>query len=361
MPNGSGSRGRGSAEAGRGTAQKGGEVLGYSAAKGKGRGAAAAAGEQRSGAAAALAAVCAYDPATRSVAAVPELAAALPVADASLSSTHTALVDPRGAALCCGSNEWGELGVSDRRPRQGLASALLPWPAAAVRCGSFFSVALRRGGTALCSWGGSIRSFSGPRRRRQRAYRGARAAAGGPNGSARCGPTERNRHHSERRGLRLGRQHLRAARSRCTHPCGVHSHPHPGAELPRAVAHSLWGSCLSRRNQRQRELLCWEHLHSSPPVPLRARHGRVAFPLRSLAASCTAAVADAHGRLWCVWDAGQCQDGLHCGGLPAGERAVRVAPISGIGMGKEGVFVVATAAGRLWDCRKDTCAEWPGV
>eukprot|EP01062_Namystynia_karyoxenos_P006906 TRINITY_DN12413_c0_g1_i6.p4 TRINITY_DN12413_c0_g1~~TRINITY_DN12413_c0_g1_i6.p4 ORF type:complete len:122 (+),score=12.57 TRINITY_DN12413_c0_g1_i6:82-447(+) len=61
------------------------------------------------------------------------------------------------------------------------------------------------------------------------------------------------------------------------------------------------------------------------------------------------------------WDAGQCQDGLHCGGLPAGERAVRAAPISGIGMGKEGVFVVATAAGRLWDCRKDTCAEWPGV
>eukprot|EP01062_Namystynia_karyoxenos_P041351 TRINITY_DN30138_c0_g1_i3.p1 TRINITY_DN30138_c0_g1~~TRINITY_DN30138_c0_g1_i3.p1 ORF type:complete len:388 (+),score=11.68 TRINITY_DN30138_c0_g1_i3:91-1254(+) len=91
----------------------------------------------------ALATFCAYDPRDHTVAAAPELTL-VEVLGSSQGCARCALLAAGGVVLCAGKNSGGQLGAGDEAPRSELAAACLP-PA--------FSVAVRRGGTAVCSWG----------------------------------------------------------------------------------------------------------------------------------------------------------------------------------------------------------------
>eukprot|EP01062_Namystynia_karyoxenos_P054235 TRINITY_DN44505_c0_g1_i1.p1 TRINITY_DN44505_c0_g1~~TRINITY_DN44505_c0_g1_i1.p1 ORF type:complete len:396 (+),score=89.83 TRINITY_DN44505_c0_g1_i1:77-1189(+) len=66
---------------------------------------------------------------------------------------HTAAVSG-GVVRCAGSSSGGRLGVSSGgAPELRSAAPCLPWAASAVSAGFGFTVALRRGGGGVCSWG----------------------------------------------------------------------------------------------------------------------------------------------------------------------------------------------------------------
>eukprot|EP01062_Namystynia_karyoxenos_P013783 TRINITY_DN14952_c0_g3_i2.p1 TRINITY_DN14952_c0_g3~~TRINITY_DN14952_c0_g3_i2.p1 ORF type:complete len:489 (+),score=83.86 TRINITY_DN14952_c0_g3_i2:86-1468(+) len=88
---------------------------------------------------------------------VPEFAGAAAAHSCSVGRSHVAVVASQGAVLCAG--RWlqcvanGLIGMNGYEfQREGLTAARLPWPAAAVRSGNGFSVAVRRGGGAACCW-----------------------------------------------------------------------------------------------------------------------------------------------------------------------------------------------------------------
>eukprot|EP01062_Namystynia_karyoxenos_P013778 TRINITY_DN14952_c0_g1_i2.p1 TRINITY_DN14952_c0_g1~~TRINITY_DN14952_c0_g1_i2.p1 ORF type:complete len:447 (+),score=59.62 TRINITY_DN14952_c0_g1_i2:91-1431(+) len=137
----------------RGQADEVGGEEGLPREEGLSRGVAAAALPAAAAPAAAGAAVYEYCLATRRVRRAPEFAGAAGVRSCSVGKSHVALVDARGTVLSAGSSLLGELGTEDRFPRDGLSAARLPWPAAAVRSGNGFSVAVRRGGGDVSWWG----------------------------------------------------------------------------------------------------------------------------------------------------------------------------------------------------------------
>eukprot|EP01062_Namystynia_karyoxenos_P022843 TRINITY_DN18790_c0_g1_i1.p1 TRINITY_DN18790_c0_g1~~TRINITY_DN18790_c0_g1_i1.p1 ORF type:complete len:470 (+),score=52.62 TRINITY_DN18790_c0_g1_i1:69-1412(+) len=333
-----------------------GSVTGRAGAKGKGRehakgkeqrtrdGAVAGGGAQSGGAAAVLAAICAYDPSSGTIIDAPGLTTDHPIVDCCIGLNHASLLTARGEVLCWGNNNSGQLGVGDRRPRVGLRAARLPWPAHAVSSGNCFSVALRRGGGAICSWGW---------RDQGRLGRGGdtavpAAVVGLPRGDpvsllaaggaaviavtqsgeaygwggieAMCGGGVRDSQCAVRLPLLCGRGFKRLA-------CGC--------DFGLAETH-------------EGTLMAFGHVPGQPytaPRSLRPSAGRVAFPLRSLAAGhYAAAAADAAGRLWCLWP----QQDLAGAVLPPSERVVRAAVA---GLATDRFAVALTAEGRLWECQ----------
>eukprot|EP01062_Namystynia_karyoxenos_P055039 TRINITY_DN45733_c0_g3_i1.p1 TRINITY_DN45733_c0_g3~~TRINITY_DN45733_c0_g3_i1.p1 ORF type:complete len:451 (+),score=79.58 TRINITY_DN45733_c0_g3_i1:66-1355(+) len=336
------------AAAGSGALLQGGKGLLQGTANGKGKRPAGAAegGEQRMGAAAALAAICAYEPEHHTVEEVSELAAALPLVDCSVGGKYIALLAPRGAMLCQGDNLRGHLGAGDKAVREGLNAPRLPWPAAAVRCGGDFGVALSREGM-VCSWG----------------YDGAELGRGGSGSSP--APVDALPWDDPVMFLDAGLDFAIAV-TRAGDVYGWGSNRSGQLALGRTIriAHApqrvapLCGRGLRRIAcggsfaiaETQSQVLSWGppvhgHAHLQP-TPLPPSGGSVSFPLRSLAAGdrCAAA-ADAAGRLWCLWQWG---GSLTPGGLPAGEGVVRVTA----GTEFVSVVVALTEEGRLWDCPK---------
>eukprot|EP01062_Namystynia_karyoxenos_P008894 TRINITY_DN13144_c0_g1_i1.p1 TRINITY_DN13144_c0_g1~~TRINITY_DN13144_c0_g1_i1.p1 ORF type:complete len:570 (+),score=67.72 TRINITY_DN13144_c0_g1_i1:70-1779(+) len=278
---------------------------------------------------------CIYDTQCRRV----ELAAlAAPVApiDCSARSFYTAMVSASGVVYSS--------------PDDHLAELDLPWPAAAVRSADDHTVAVARGGAAVCCWGkmlGDDAACSPPTEvqglpegdpvvlfdagdqfvvvvtRSDEVYGWGRfhwdAVAGG--GSSVLLTPERI--------AALSGLGLRRLACGGRFPCGVVAETRDGRLL-------WWGMDVKVLRQ--------------PPQPLPSRTGRVVFPLRCLAASLdAAAVADAAGRVRILWH-GTAE--LLSAGLPPAERFVRVAVADGIVDTVVDCVVALTAEGCLWDCRK---------
>eukprot|EP01062_Namystynia_karyoxenos_P076916 TRINITY_DN7631_c1_g1_i2.p1 TRINITY_DN7631_c1_g1~~TRINITY_DN7631_c1_g1_i2.p1 ORF type:complete len:488 (+),score=69.97 TRINITY_DN7631_c1_g1_i2:81-1466(+) len=317
--------------------------------------AAAAAWAQLDGSAAAPRVVRVYDPFTHSVAIAPELTTHFPVAAWSQSRWHAALRTPAGEVHCQGYNGAGQLGVGDRMAREGLVPARLPWPAAVVSCGVGLSVALRRGGAAVCSWGGDG-SLAQP------------AAGSSTDGSV---PAEvRGIPDGDRVVLLQAGANFAIAVTKTGEVYGW------GANWAGQLPLGLWADtptritalcarglvrlacgCFAVAETGDGDLLLWDPRlgRDSPATRLRSAAGRVALPLLDLAAArCSAAAVDGCGRLWSMWND---EEVLRSDVLPPGERVVQVAGASWQGRAAGGhsalgtVFVALTVLGALWDCR----------
>eukprot|EP01062_Namystynia_karyoxenos_P010415 TRINITY_DN13689_c0_g3_i1.p1 TRINITY_DN13689_c0_g3~~TRINITY_DN13689_c0_g3_i1.p1 ORF type:complete len:462 (+),score=73.60 TRINITY_DN13689_c0_g3_i1:76-1386(+) len=321
-----------------------GTVKGKGAAMGAG---AAARAEQRGGAVAALAAICAYGPEAAYIIEA-DLAADSPIADGCSADRHAALLTAGGDILCQGANEAGQLGKGHRAPHRGIAPVPLPWPAAAVRCGGGFSLALRRGGGAVCSWGESVSGVLG------RGGDGALPAEvwlpeGDPIVLLEAG----------------GHSAIAVTQSDMAYGWGsnhnlllaIHGLPIVGIPIPildlsgRGVRRLACGVDRSLAETRDDGLLVWGRHggHPTMPVPLLPSAGRVALPLRCLAATgAAAAAAGADGRLWFLR---QHDMKLRIADPGPEEPVARVGGISGIGPTRGVLFVALTAWGRLWECR----------
>eukprot|EP01062_Namystynia_karyoxenos_P017618 TRINITY_DN16504_c2_g1_i1.p1 TRINITY_DN16504_c2_g1~~TRINITY_DN16504_c2_g1_i1.p1 ORF type:complete len:509 (+),score=47.73 TRINITY_DN16504_c2_g1_i1:72-1598(+) len=282
---------------------------------------------------AALSVLCAYDPRDGLVAPAPELGPlgvwGLP-RDCSEGGAHTALVTAQGLVLSAGENSRGQLGSGDQAPRAALTASRLPWPAAAVRCGNRFSVALRRGGTAVCRWG-LLERFEGVEVPTELGG----LPAGDPVVLLEAGSTFC----------------IMVTASGNVYGCGSNIQLCIGTGFTEVPKHS---ESLSKL--RLRRLACavdfavgeascgavaiWgNHMRLGPTtLPCTMRWS---YPLLSLAAGGrVVAAADSMGNLWSVdGSSGSCQKAP----LPAGVRAVRVAVARSI-------IVALSADGRLWNC-----------
>eukprot|EP01062_Namystynia_karyoxenos_P010783 TRINITY_DN13837_c0_g1_i1.p1 TRINITY_DN13837_c0_g1~~TRINITY_DN13837_c0_g1_i1.p1 ORF type:complete len:448 (+),score=62.21 TRINITY_DN13837_c0_g1_i1:109-1452(+) len=341
--------------AGSGAGARDARGAGYGAGQGRGSGAAAG-----GGAPAALAAICAIDPRHIPGRDVPVLPAPANTAAIGSGNGHIHLLTAQGEVFSMGENDEGQLGTGDhaRRPRDGLRATRLPWPAAAVSCGWSFSVALCRGGAAVCSWGGAHRGQLG----RDNIGCLPCMVQGLPSGDpvvlleAGHGFAIAITRSGEAFGwgsnacqqLALGYKGSEAA-----HPVRI------AALSGRGVRRLACGDVFFVAETSGGELLFGGSLNYrmvNDPQPLHVRPDAVAFPLRSLAAvesrtGGAVAAADAGGRLWC-----QFGRMLTPFGLPPEERVVRVA---GCTCGEEvlmgmrqvrPVFVALTAWWHLWEC-----------
>eukprot|EP01062_Namystynia_karyoxenos_P072227 TRINITY_DN681_c0_g2_i1.p2 TRINITY_DN681_c0_g2~~TRINITY_DN681_c0_g2_i1.p2 ORF type:complete len:443 (+),score=106.07 TRINITY_DN681_c0_g2_i1:79-1407(+) len=260
---------------------------------------------------------------------------------------HAAFVAAQGTVLCAGENEEGQLGVGDDLPRVGFTAPRLPWPAAAVRCGGAFCVALRRGGAAVCSWGDRDRIGRGGDSARPAEVPGL--PAGDPVVLLEAG------YHSviavTASGAAYGWGMGVSSRIVAVGVSAYEEAPVRIAELSgRRLRRLACGCTSSLAETEEGELLLWGGL--APHLRAVPADG-VAFPLRCMACCSVAtpfALADAAGRVWTVeeWD-------HHVGmpyrpvkveraALPEGRRAVRVATA------RDEIIVVLTVCGELWDC-----------
>eukprot|EP01062_Namystynia_karyoxenos_P020998 TRINITY_DN17962_c0_g1_i2.p1 TRINITY_DN17962_c0_g1~~TRINITY_DN17962_c0_g1_i2.p1 ORF type:complete len:430 (+),score=62.50 TRINITY_DN17962_c0_g1_i2:65-1291(+) len=275
--------------------------------------AAAAAGAPPGRSVAALSAICSYDPRDGAVREAPELATNRPIVDCCEGVDHTMLLTAGGKVLCAGSNNFGQCGVGGRDRRCGLSAVLLPWPAASVCGGSHSSIALRRGGAAVCCWGFCIRgecgSYSPEPSIVEGLPRGDPVTLLAASGVAGIAVTQSDAVYGWGSIGELG--------------CGRHRDDKSAVRLP-----LLCGLGFKR-------LAC-------------GNGGGLAEARRGIAAGPGSAVAvDAVGQLWCLWP----RQELDHAALPPSERIVRAAvacePISG-----EHPYAVAlTAEGHLYECR----------
>eukprot|EP01062_Namystynia_karyoxenos_P021656 TRINITY_DN18255_c0_g1_i7.p2 TRINITY_DN18255_c0_g1~~TRINITY_DN18255_c0_g1_i7.p2 ORF type:complete len:393 (+),score=70.55 TRINITY_DN18255_c0_g1_i7:123-1301(+) len=297
--------------------------------------------------AAPLPSVLVYEPEARAVVPAPELAEHGPPLCCSESCSYTALLTARGVMHCA---------AHDPADPDLALPAPLPWPAAAVSCGHRFGVALRRGGLGVCSWGwrsgGRLGRDGGDGTPREVAGlpAGERVALLEAGGSFAMAVTSRG----EAYGWGSNRFGALATGSLGVVRPEVLPVPRRIAALSdRGLRRLACGGVLAVAETLGGELLGWGALPGGKtpiPVPLPSAAGRIAFPLRSLAAGRGAAgAADAAGRLWVLWQGDDRV--LVQAQLPAGERVARAATCYGSGYG---VVVALTAQGRLWDCRK-TC------
>eukprot|EP01062_Namystynia_karyoxenos_P012052 TRINITY_DN14320_c1_g1_i1.p1 TRINITY_DN14320_c1_g1~~TRINITY_DN14320_c1_g1_i1.p1 ORF type:complete len:473 (+),score=59.34 TRINITY_DN14320_c1_g1_i1:82-1500(+) len=292
------------------------------------------------------AAVRNYHAETGEVTIATELASDFLIAQVSHALDHTALLTAGGAVLCEGHNTAGQLGVGHRARRRGPVAARLPWRAAAVNCGLGFTVALRRGGTAVCSWGHH------PKIGRDGDTTIPAEVPGLPNGDpvallkAGGDHTIAVTESDEAYGWGengSGELALSDGDSVVASPICI------AALSGRGLRRLACGAGFSVAETRRKELLCWGKRlgRISLPTSLFGSEG-VAFPLRDLATALTGGVAaaDALGRLWCSWSA----EGISCyAHLPPGERVARVAGTMTRYM--EDFFVALTVHGALWHCR----------
>eukprot|EP01062_Namystynia_karyoxenos_P048400 TRINITY_DN3681_c1_g1_i1.p1 TRINITY_DN3681_c1_g1~~TRINITY_DN3681_c1_g1_i1.p1 ORF type:complete len:529 (+),score=55.11 TRINITY_DN3681_c1_g1_i1:77-1588(+) len=279
---------------------------------------------------------------------------------------HQASVSANGLVFCKGENYGGVLGVGDRMPRKGFVRVRLPWLAAAVSCGDSFSVALRRGGTAVCSWGeeGVMLGRSGASKLPAEVQG---LPPGDPVALLEAGPrsviavTQSGDAYgwgsnmsgelalplTTRQGgvpLRIAALSGRGLR-RLT--CGGSGR---NGSIRFAVAETGAGELLGWGVLPVQAAVSAARQVPQPPRQLHPRAGRIIFPLRTVAAGCAAAVAvaDGAGQLWCLWEG---QDNLASVGLPTMERVVRAAVGEAICLGANAFIVALTAGGCLWECR----------
>eukprot|EP01062_Namystynia_karyoxenos_P021652 TRINITY_DN18255_c0_g1_i1.p1 TRINITY_DN18255_c0_g1~~TRINITY_DN18255_c0_g1_i1.p1 ORF type:complete len:406 (+),score=79.24 TRINITY_DN18255_c0_g1_i1:123-1340(+) len=301
--------------------------------------------------AAPLPSVLVYEPEARAVVPAPELAEHGPPLCCSESCSYTALLTARGVMHCA---------AHDPADPDLALPAPLPWPAAAVSCGHRFGVALRRGGLGVCSWGwrsgGRLGRDGGDGTPREVAGlpAGERVALLEAGGSFAMAVTSRG----EAYGWGSNRFGALATGSLGVVRPEVLPVPRRIAALSdRGLRRLACGGVLAVAETLGGELLGWGALPGGKtpiPVPLPSAAGRIAFPLRSLAAGLgAAAAADAAGRLWCLWRlAGR----FARAELAPSERVVQVALCATretSSVTPVDVVIAATAEGRMWDCRKD--------
>eukprot|EP01062_Namystynia_karyoxenos_P072633 TRINITY_DN6895_c0_g1_i1.p1 TRINITY_DN6895_c0_g1~~TRINITY_DN6895_c0_g1_i1.p1 ORF type:complete len:461 (+),score=66.08 TRINITY_DN6895_c0_g1_i1:82-1464(+) len=261
---------------------------------------------------------------------------------------HCCAVDTDGGVHCAGSNNVGQQGRGEQRHEVCALAKVskMPWPAEKVSCGHRFSVALERGGGAVCTWGrptghrlgrpthrplshcvpGEIASFSaGGERSAVDVAAGTsfvivltalgRVFGWGSNGNAELGLGARGPHEPHPKLIpALSNQGIK--RIACGDSHGV-------AEAQGRLL--AWGSGFGIR------------LQQVAPMP----DAGMRYPFRSLAAAGRCSfLADAIGQLW-LWQGGQ--HDVHQISLPGEEWAVHVA--CGTDM-----HIALSEAGRLWDC-----------
>eukprot|EP01062_Namystynia_karyoxenos_P050178 TRINITY_DN38896_c0_g1_i1.p1 TRINITY_DN38896_c0_g1~~TRINITY_DN38896_c0_g1_i1.p1 ORF type:complete len:473 (+),score=84.76 TRINITY_DN38896_c0_g1_i1:208-1419(+) len=260
-----------------------------------------------------------------------------------------------GRVLGLGGNEDGQLGVGDQVDREGVTAARLPWAAAAVRAVGGFRVALRRGGSALCTWGKIL------------GRGGDRAIPAEVLGLPADDPVVL----LEVGGVIQGGHVLFVTASGEVYGWGSNSNgqlalgPTARAARPMRIA-ALSGRGLQRlacchndtlsvAETADGQLLCFGVFDlmldtALPPRPLPVH--ALAFPLRSLAVDYpTIAAADALGKIWRTEIPRGLEEGFCPVPLPAPERAVCVA-VCFITPSQCGT-VALTASGRLWDYPED--------
>eukprot|EP01062_Namystynia_karyoxenos_P025054 TRINITY_DN19824_c0_g1_i1.p1 TRINITY_DN19824_c0_g1~~TRINITY_DN19824_c0_g1_i1.p1 ORF type:complete len:456 (+),score=62.78 TRINITY_DN19824_c0_g1_i1:95-1462(+) len=355
--------GRPSAAAAGESAVHGGHGAGTAHGKGRGCGkgaapanaaqsvaAAAAAAAPPGGALAALSAICAYEPLHGEVLLAPELATDRRVVDCSVGYKYTTLLTDTGTVFCHMEKIGGQLCAGGDAQR--ALPAPLPWPAATVSCGSVASAALRRGGSAVCNWvnhGFLVRGRGGVV---------PIEVAGLPPSdpvtllassvSAVIAITESGEAYGWGKLADLAPPGSLVASAPQARRASVRVLPLCGRPLRRLALAQRFGVAETRSG----ELLEWgrppslgparSSMPPLPPRPLQPRAGRLAHPLRSLAAGGDMVIAaDAGGRLWCMAAEGE----LARAALPRAERAVRAAAI-----GEPPLAVALTGRGRLWVC-----------
>eukprot|EP01062_Namystynia_karyoxenos_P005701 TRINITY_DN11971_c0_g1_i3.p1 TRINITY_DN11971_c0_g1~~TRINITY_DN11971_c0_g1_i3.p1 ORF type:complete len:470 (+),score=47.74 TRINITY_DN11971_c0_g1_i3:75-1412(+) len=319
----------------------------------------AAAAAQPGRAAAAMSAICAYDPRDGAMREVPELALARPVVDCCVAPFGVVLLTAGGEVLCHMGDCEGPLGVGDSAPRGGLRVVRFPWPAAAVCCDfdPVRFVAFRDGGTEVCSL--RPRDADGVGRSGDHDLpamveglpRGdpVKLLVAGGRGTIVITQSDEAYGWCVGRseaiqgafyGRIMGRIHLSDRVSRLPPLCGYR------------LKRLSWGDGFLLGETREGQLLAfgcvplrsWPGTH---PELLRPLAGHLAFPLRSIAAAGrAAAVADAAGQLWCMW----LEQQLARQALPPASSVVRAA----VAGGQMQPFAVAvTVWGLLWECRPD--------
>eukprot|EP01062_Namystynia_karyoxenos_P037409 TRINITY_DN2722_c0_g1_i4.p1 TRINITY_DN2722_c0_g1~~TRINITY_DN2722_c0_g1_i4.p1 ORF type:complete len:474 (+),score=64.45 TRINITY_DN2722_c0_g1_i4:95-1516(+) len=285
-----------------------------------------------------------------------KISGTLPEPPVSYSSSpqHETFVSARGQVLCKGGSN---------ALRAGFVAVPLPWPAAEVRSGLFHTVALRRGGGAVCSWGRSA-PWLGHGGDGSVPAEVQGLPPGDPVILVEVGPssvivlTE----SGEAWGWGSNRSGQLAL------PLSTKEQPFPlriAALSGRGLRRLACGGTIEPPDAYSfavaetgaGDLLAWGVLPPKdgardvqPPLPLQPRAGRLVFPLRCLAAgrAHAAAAADGAGRLWCLWKG---QGALASAGLPVAERVVRASVGHAVPGRGESLIVALTAEGCLWECR----------
>eukprot|EP01062_Namystynia_karyoxenos_P030147 TRINITY_DN22535_c0_g1_i4.p1 TRINITY_DN22535_c0_g1~~TRINITY_DN22535_c0_g1_i4.p1 ORF type:complete len:455 (+),score=95.24 TRINITY_DN22535_c0_g1_i4:73-1365(+) len=328
---------RGAAAAGKGA----GHAKGPGYAKGAGphsgaqqAAASSAAGAPPGRAAAGLRAVCAYDPEEGAVHEAPDLATDRPVIDCSACSGKAVLLTAEGMLYNDVVSTPIDCSRASGRPTR------IQWPVAAVSLSPYLFVALRRGGAAVhCLDGrGQVSGADEIRGEVQGLPHGDPVTLLAAGGAAAIAVTRSDAAYGwgSLRCLYDGWVHESQCAVRLPQLCG------------RGLRRLACGYCFGVAETRGGQLLGFggvPGLQDAPLQPLLPSAGRIAFPLRSLAAgSCAAAAADAAGQLWCLWR----PERLHLAALPRKQIVVRAA----LGGGPESPFAVAlTVEGRLWECK----------
>eukprot|EP01062_Namystynia_karyoxenos_P041665 TRINITY_DN3038_c0_g1_i1.p1 TRINITY_DN3038_c0_g1~~TRINITY_DN3038_c0_g1_i1.p1 ORF type:complete len:935 (+),score=205.80 TRINITY_DN3038_c0_g1_i1:124-2928(+) len=279
----------------------------------------------------------------------PELAGgAEELVDAAGGESHVAVLSAAGRVWCSGCNDDGQLGTGDATQPHRPVLIRLPWKAEAVSCGDRVTLALRRGGTAVCSWGNKWMLGREGESARPAEVVGLPAddpvrLVGVCNDEASDGTGLVFTRGDQAYGWELGElPELLPALS--------------GLRVRGFAFIREWLLVMETQASQERpaELLLSDQFRA--PAPLRPAHGTVAFPLRSLAAGDGAAAAvDGEGKLWIYQNERNVQrplTQLHYVPLRnerAAGRAVRVAVWD-----KYGEVVVAVLAedGRLWDVQR---------
>eukprot|EP01062_Namystynia_karyoxenos_P000886 TRINITY_DN10315_c0_g1_i3.p1 TRINITY_DN10315_c0_g1~~TRINITY_DN10315_c0_g1_i3.p1 ORF type:complete len:483 (+),score=69.18 TRINITY_DN10315_c0_g1_i3:78-1451(+) len=284
----------------------------------------------------------------------PELAAGeAPRVDGSVGHDHAAVLTAAGEVW---ETRYRNIGTrtSESDPSSCDEASLrcaqrvaLPWPAAAVRCGTGFSVALRRGGGAVCSWG--RRNRKGQLGREGRYHEPLEVSGLPPDDPVVVLA-------ALKRGVIVITARDEAYGWGSNHnDClclDVATYPTP-TRIPslcglgvRRIACTRGQAVAEANGPEGGQLVHWGFGCGSVPVPVPVSPGPHSpiFPLRSLTAAefSGAAAADASGQLWVKWYFWYKLTRL---GIPDGDRALRAAAMF------PKTFVVLTATGHLWDLR----------
>eukprot|EP01062_Namystynia_karyoxenos_P041666 TRINITY_DN3038_c0_g1_i2.p1 TRINITY_DN3038_c0_g1~~TRINITY_DN3038_c0_g1_i2.p1 ORF type:complete len:960 (+),score=192.35 TRINITY_DN3038_c0_g1_i2:124-3003(+) len=280
----------------------------------------------------------------------PELAGgAEELVDAAGGESHVAVLSAAGRVWCSGCNDDGQLGTGDATQPHRPVLIRLPWKAEAVSCGDGVTLALRRGGTAVCSWGGD----GAPLGRDGEGALPAEVVGLPADDPVRLiGVCDRDVEEDSILGHAVAI--TLSDRAYAWHGKGPARHLPALSGLGVRKLAGLQNNRLLVETSRPPELLLWDFLYeeraSLGTVGKGGKGGRggkgdrggkghkggksdIAFPLRSLAASGVrgVAAADAKGRVWWevvkdVQSAGLRRASLVTRGCPAGPRsgAVRV-------------------------------------
>eukprot|EP01062_Namystynia_karyoxenos_P017822 TRINITY_DN1659_c0_g4_i1.p1 TRINITY_DN1659_c0_g4~~TRINITY_DN1659_c0_g4_i1.p1 ORF type:complete len:555 (+),score=174.87 TRINITY_DN1659_c0_g4_i1:78-1742(+) len=299
-----------------------------------------------------------YDPRAEQVTRAPEFDEAGPnMRSCSLGYDHAAAVTAQGQVLCVGDNTYGQLGIGSTQKHFGPIPANMPWPAVKVSSGNVFSVALKKGGKAIVSWGWDNTGRLG--RGRLPVYHAPPAEVTGLPPDDPIKVMEAG-YDYVLLALESGEVWGWGYNGNGTLALGkganrVHGVPiRIPALSKRGVVAIGCGERFAVAETENGEVLSWGWLggqHDALPVPLLPACGAYAFPLRHLAAGgrCVAA-ADGSGCLWVVVADSRVPSRAQ---FPDGQRTVRV----GVANAGGKAVVALTGDGHLWDCRNPKCCR----